>query len=1009
MFKSGKESKKQICYKKVISVICTLSILISLVCVPSFVGAVEDNRVSVSANNQLVEKIEVSNNVIFLDSGETQNADATVYPTNTTNKKINFTSSKPSIASVDKEGNITGVSTGVTIIKCTADDESKVATSIAVRVVLKEDVEKPVTDIVLNRTSLEYVVGETGQYKKITYPVNAQNREVVFVSANYNVAQVTPTGFLTGTGVGETLIYCVAKDGSGIVEKCSVTVKEPIVKAESISLNSASNLVVGDTHQYVSTISPSNTTNKDVIYTSSDKRVATVTNNGTLKAIGIGIATITCKATDGSGVSKSDTVRVTASDVYVKGIKLNSAYAQVDIGDTYKFEATVTPINATNKNVTYVSNNNSIAKVTKDGVVTGVSEGVALIYCVADDITKLRTGAVVAVQKEIIYTSKVYLNKSEISLDVSETFALRTVVFPSNANDRTVNFKSSDSGVATVSSGGVITAKSAGTAIITCTAKDGSGVKDTCTVTVKNVNNATSVELSPTATKIYVGNQSYLNPTITPIISKVTYTSSNTDVATVNSLGVVTGKDSGKTIISAKNENGQTLDTVTIEVMSAQSNNFTISNITASVPVDKTVYVRSYSRDTVFTSSNTSIATVNSEKGYVYGKSEGVAIITARSNGKVRTCAVNVTKSAPIRFAYTSPNSATLNDKIYFYAITDKDKTAVKFTVNIDGVMETVYARTKVTDDNNNYIWKGALIVNTAGVFNVKAYSQSADSNVWSTCDDGNASVFVTNVDSPETESLDTRRPSDEIIKINSQYEGYLPEVIDDPLVTYAPTLGHGKVVLAGETFYNDISREEAYAYLVKTMNDTDYSSAVNSFLQDYNMKFAQQHFDALVMLVYNLGAGVMYNSDVKAILTDCDESTINESSNTMYVDTSSGLWLRVGPGTGYSTIMLMSHNTKLTVINKTNVNWYKVKTSGGTVGYCSADYLRNGGKATIKNLYKVDQEALQDELIQWHNAGGVGLWGLLYRRIDELEIFCYNDYELDGRENKYNMDYIWD
>ena len=69
------------------------------------------------------------------------------------------------------------------------------------------------------------------------------------------------------------------------------------------------------------------------------------------------------------------------------------------------------------------------------------------------------------------------------------------------------------------------------------------------------------------------------------------------------------------------------------------------------------------------------------------------------------------------------------------------------------------------------------------------------------------------------------------------------------------------------------MSQEEAFALMISTMNDSYYSSAVNEFLSDYRIMFNQQQFDALVMLVYNLGSGVLYDDCVESILTNCKDS----------------------------------------------------------------------------------------------------------------------------------------
>lgn len=99
----------------------------------------------------------------------------------------------------------------------------------------------------------------------------------------------------------------------------------------------------------------------------------------------------------------------------------------------------------------------------------------------------------------------------------------------------------------------------------------------------------------------------------------------------------------------------------------------------------------------------------------------------------------------------------------------------------------------------------------SSGTFSVTAYTSK--NGVWSTCADGKTSVFVSNVASAGTVSFNERRASDGLLRLNADYEGFLGSVTDDPLVSDAPTLGYGKVVTAGEQFYNNISKDEAYAY----------------------------------------------------------------------------------------------------------------------------------------------------------------------------------------------------
>ena len=347
----------------------------------------------------------------------------------------------------------------------------------------------------------------------------------------------------------------------------------------------------------------------------------------------------------------------------------------------------------------------------------------------------------------------------------------------------------------------------------------------------------------------------------------------------------------------------------------------------------KTLYLKSSGSS--FSSSDTSVATV-SQKGFVTAKKQGVAIITANYAGSKRTCAVRVIGSDPIRFSYSSPNSASKNERVELIAITDKSRTAVKFDIKIGNTVQTVSASSKTNDcSGTRYIWKGYYTFTSAGEYPVTAYSVYQNNGRYATCDAGKSTVFVTDVVSSNIVSYGRRRPSDEALKLNADFEGYLVQVSDDPLVYDTPTVGHGYVVTNGEEFYNDMSRDEAYAFMVSVVNDSVYSSSVNNFMINHGIKFNQQQFDALVLFVYNLGPGVLYNDDVEETLSDC--------------------W----------------HNGE-------------------------------------RNLDYADYYDVKYAIIRRHHAGGSCIWGLLYRRIDELEVFFYGEYDRDGWNNKHNMSYPW-
>ena len=151
-----------------------------------------------------------------------------------------------------------------------------------------------------------------------------------------------------------------------------------------ITLNqNAYSLDVGNSFQLTATITPNYATNKGVTWSSSNTSVATVSTTGLVTAKSPGTATITCTAKDGSGVKA--TCSITVNNILVTNITLNSTSKSLDVGNTYQLTATVTPINATNKGVTWSSSNTSVATVSTTGLVTAKSPGTATITCTAKD------------------------------------------------------------------------------------------------------------------------------------------------------------------------------------------------------------------------------------------------------------------------------------------------------------------------------------------------------------------------------------------------------------------------------------------------------------------------------------------------------------------------------------------------------------------------------------------------------------------------------------------------
>ena len=163
-------------------------------------------------------------------------------------------------------------------------------------------------------------------------------------------------------------------------------VQDTPVPVTSVSLNkNSTTIAAGSSETLTATVSPSNATNKNLSWTSSNTSVAQVGQDGVVYGIAAGSTTVRASATDGSGKYATCTVTVTGgSTVSVTGVTLNRSTATIDTGGTVTLTATVAPTNATNKTVTWSSSNSSVATVS-GGVVTGVSAGSATITVTTAD------------------------------------------------------------------------------------------------------------------------------------------------------------------------------------------------------------------------------------------------------------------------------------------------------------------------------------------------------------------------------------------------------------------------------------------------------------------------------------------------------------------------------------------------------------------------------------------------------------------------------------------------
>lgn len=245
------------------------------------------------------------------------------------------------------------------------------------------------------------------------------SQSVSYKSSKSKVASVDKSGKVKAKKNGTAKITITSKADKKKKVVINVKVGTP-VKAITIDKTTPT-VAKGKTIKLKATITPSNSSNKGVIWSSSNKKIAKVNSKGKVTGVKKGSAKITATAADGSGVKKTVTVKVGTP---VKSIKLNKTSATIQTGKSITVKATVSPSKATTKKVVWSSSNAGVATVNSKGKITGVKAGTAQITAAATDGSGAKKSIKVTVRNPITVTSVSVVNASTIKVDLSEAQAL---------------------------------------------------------------------------------------------------------------------------------------------------------------------------------------------------------------------------------------------------------------------------------------------------------------------------------------------------------------------------------------------------------------------------------------------------------------------------------------------------------------------------------------------------------------------------------------------------------
>ena len=448
--------------------------------------------------------ITISKDSITLATGEQERLQPTVTPVDKvlSDSNITYTSSAPSVAKVTQDGFVYGVSAGDAKITASVKGGHKATVDVKVTEAGKADGLTLKVDgkEVNDNSTKSAVVLDKIQLTSVLSGSNVTNQTVIYTSSNTDVAsflgetwqqkqkgsmrqetEKTDTAVqLNVKAVGSTVITAQTTDGA---KKVSFTLNVSKVDVTSVTLDKTeAEIGFGRTLQLKATVKPDNTTKYKLHWKSEDTSVATVDENGLVSTVGVGDAVIRAISDDNEEIYGSCTVHVLP--VQVEGIALSKTSLTLQTGSSKKIDTIITPSNADNKEVTWESSDDSIAKVDENGNVTGVAEGGPVTITATTKNGGYQASCKVTVQKDAIPVSGVTLDQENYYF-TSDYFSdknasenapvvrLEATVLPDTATNTDVTWESDTPGVATVDAYGQVTAVAAGVTTITAKTADG--------------------------------------------------------------------------------------------------------------------------------------------------------------------------------------------------------------------------------------------------------------------------------------------------------------------------------------------------------------------------------------------------------------------------------------------------------------------------------------------------------------------------------------------------------
>jgi len=510
-----------------------------------------------------VKLISLSQSEIRLKRKNTYQLTASIIPSKVRNGTITYTSSNPSVATVnEKSGFIKAIENGTTVITATLDSNKEIKAECNVIV---SDTDVGVNRIEINTKKINLTIGESYPITYKLSPRNATLHSIEYVVSDDNIIKVSNIGKVIALSKGRAIVTVIDKisgvkasvevevyNKNEIVENNdSKTVKEP----KSISLLPKSmSLNIGASRKIEVSINPTNA-NPKVTWRSLNTDIATVNFDGVV--IGRSEGTTKIVGTTVNGLDDYIDVTVGTDVINVKGITVLPTSMELKVGETKEFSYDISPLDATDQGVMISSSDDNIIRISNNKV-TALKEGTTDInFKTVDGGYKATIKVKVLSRTKIVNEKDLTVKPSSINIPVGGSFEVEAKISPADATYKELNWKSNDPNVATVNNGLIVGVSPGKTEIVVSTINK--------KITKRIVVNVSKVEikgitLDKSKEVMKVGETLSLIKTVNPTSASnqtVYWDSSNTSVAIVNSNGVIKAIGVGRATITVRTSNGK--------------------------------------------------------------------------------------------------------------------------------------------------------------------------------------------------------------------------------------------------------------------------------------------------------------------------------------------------------------------------------------------------------------------------------------------------------------------